>query len=131
MFNAASTATWGHGRSRPQDTDSLALGVRVTMLAYGARNLERLICSVPTTYFRSTDAYDGKTFDEAVRRNMSFQYETEDDETYKEGAARALLVLAFKSVKNPRSEGSNFCLPLLADILRVKVRCYHPGNTRS
>lgn len=133
FFNAACTGLFGGEFTEPSETNHLALPLRVSVIRHGAAELETLIGN-KHSYFRRFDAYDGNVQEMAGDLEMDIKFEMgcdEDVPVLKEDIARACLVAALLSIGTEFSEGSNFCLPLLADVTRVNIRCFYPGNNTS
>lgn len=130
FFNAACTGLFGGNCTNPTDTDWLALPLRHTVIRYGVVQLETLVQDKQSMY-RRFDAYDTSVQDIAQGRGMDMEYEDdcgEDIPILTEDIARACLVAALFSITKEFSEGSHFCLPLLAGVTRVNFRCFCPGN---
>lgn len=127
LFNAACTATFGGGCSKPSETNFLALHLRHAIIRHGIVNLEAKIKDKESD-FRRTDAYDGNVIDLATKWNVDIHLESYCEGIYPEDIARALFVGALLGITGEFSEGSGFCLPLLADVTRLNFRCCYPGN---
>lgn len=133
FFNAACTGLFGGEFTKPSDTNHLALPLRVSVIRLGVVELERLIGN-KHSYFRRFDAYDGNVLGMAEDLGVTVKFEEGCDgniPVLKEDIARACLVVALRSIATRFSEGSNFCLPLLADVTGVNIRCFYPGNNTS
>ena len=65
LFNAVCTASWGEGMGAPDETDPIALSLRVALLVHGIVHLEKHVGGDPTSFLRSRYAYDGKVLDQA------------------------------------------------------------------
>lgn len=127
MFNAACTATYGSMCLKPSDTDCLALPLRHAVVRRGISNMTKHIEN-RRSFLRTTYAYDTKVGDAASSRGLDCETEEGSDDTYTPDVARAFLVLALQDITGPYSEGSAFCLPLLAEVTGLSFRWYHPGK---
>lgn len=124
LFNAVATAAWGRGRLRPSHTDNLALPLRLAVVLCGVSQLRELARA--SSFFRRMNAYDGKVTDKAKQLDMDLVW-APDSDTLPEDTSRALLVLSLSSISGLSADGSHFCLPLIAEVVGVNVRCFHPG----
>lgn len=131
MWNAAATAAYGKDQGNPSKTDPIALYLRLAVITAGARRLEEHVNGSPSEYLRKRDAFDSKVLGLAEGKGVQLDTMEGDDATYTTDVARALLVLALSGICYQYSEGSMFCLPLLAEALGVNIRCFYPGAFRS
>ena len=69
LFNAVCTATWGKDPDSPDETDPIALALRVALLVDGVKQLEKHICGSERSFLRSRHAYDGDMIDGGSSNN--------------------------------------------------------------
>ena len=121
------TATSGKDLDSSDETDLIALALRVALLVDGVKQLEKYIGGSERSFLRNIHAFDGNVTDEASKRRVDLRTTVADHETYAEYVARALLVIALDGITVEYSEGYIFCLPLMAQAVRASIRCFYPG----
>lgn len=126
FFNSAATGAWGGGQDKPSSTDVLALPLRIAVIIAGVKRLVE-IGQETSDYFRTMEAYDSDVLDLARARDVDALLPGR----LAEDVSRALLVLALSTILGEFTDGSIFCMPLLAEALGVNVRCYLPGKRSS
>jgi len=123
FFNSAATGAWGGGQHKPSATDVLALPLRIAVILAGVKRLVE-IGQETSNYFRTMEAYDSDVLDLAKVRELDAPVPGR----FSEDVSRALLVLALSTIVGEFTDGSIFCMPLLAEALGANVRCYLPGK---
>lgn len=97
--------------------------------------LEKHLASTGDTSIRLASAYDAEVFSEAANRGVNLEQSRwpsanapDNRVILDKDIARAMAVIELVQVSDERGWASVFCLPLVAELLKVNVRCFKPGK---
>jgi len=110
--------------------------LRVATLRDGILKLEKHLASEGATSIRMASAYDADVFTEAANLRVNLEGSAWPSANAPDNRvmltteiARAMAVIALTQISVEGGWASVFCFPLVADLLKVNIRCFNPGES--
>jgi len=123
FFNGIASAAFGMKCSGMRSVLSYALPIRTSCLKTALVNMETMLTMDGWGWFyRTLHAYDMEVLDRAFRVNL----DVPADGLLPVETARVLYLFAVQASAAPFKETQQFCFPLVAETLQLKLRVFHP-----
>ena len=130
LFTSMAFTAYGGACKSMRHVQMKALSLRVAVCRTALIDLERMLSRGQDgwgAFCTTLNAYDERVTDAA--RDMGCPSWVDADPNVPSDTARGLFLLAVKCISRDSSDGLNFCFPILAETLRVKIRCHHLGES--
>ena len=130
LMNAVAMGAYGGRRSRARSAQKYALPLRLATVLTGLTKMEEFLGGhMYRGDFQSLKLYDAKVTDIATTLGVNFG--TLEDFRLSTDVARLLYIVNLRLLCSQYNPCQQFCFPLIAEVLQMKIRCFHPGEDRT
>ena len=115
------------GFVRDRQAHAFALPLRTAAVMTGLLHVEAFVCGdMYGNDYQSIRMYDASVIDDARRLHVNSAIGA--DGVLSVDVARLFFVLNIRIIANKCASCQQATFPLLAEVLRLKIRCFHPGE---
>ena len=128
LFNSAAFLAFGPACSNMDEVLEKALPLRAAVCFTAMAQLERMLSTNEEggwrDFFCTLHAYDSSVTDKARVTQVPIWT---DEAGMPDFFARVFYLYALERITGEYDDAQQFCFPLLAEVLNVNIRCFHPG----
>lgn len=126
FFNGVANAAFGMTCKSKRDVLAYALPIRTACIKTGLSKTETMLSMDGWGWFyRTLHAYDMAVLNRAFDIDM----DVPADGLFPVETARVLFLFALQASAGEFKDTQQFCLPLVAETLHLKLRVFHPGGS--